>query len=563
MKLQKILYIGVAGMLSLSSCNDFLDQLPDSRIDPSTPEQLQLILVNGYLNYDYATMCELSSDNFVDNYAPNSKGVTYETTTTVDPILDQYFAWEDANLSSQQDSPTAVWDGCYTAIAHANHVLQKVEEWRAEGKYTSGEELDRMNAAYGEAMLIRAYHHFLLTNLFCMQYGKQSSTDQGIPYSTEPEDKVQVAYERGTVQEDYDKIEADLLEGLKYVNDQYYSVLRYHFNTTAANAFAARFYLFKRDYEKVEQYATAALGSNPADKMRSDYWSTDFTSLTADATQYFASSSTSNFLLFPTNSLAFYAMCYYTNGTRYAINGRSAAATLYGWGPNWSTNFLPCLSSHLYINSKQELGLWPSWMYMFFEYADKVAGIGYPKRMRAEFTAEETLLTRAEARLFMGNKSGAIDDLNTFIMSHDTNVQYPLSELTSDLIEEFYNRDEATSQDRDPRPEILNDINVDDVCESSYHLTDDMLPYLWCVLHFRRIETVMTGYRWFDIKRLGIEITHQIGRTRTETLTIRDPRRAFQIPTESIEAGLTPTDRNVAPATSSSMTQANLPLVLK
>ena len=100
-----------------------------------------------------------------------------------------------------------------------------------------------MNAAYGEALLVRAYHHFILVNLFSKQYGKNSATDQGVPYSTEPEDKVQVAYERGTVAQVYDKIEADLIEGLKYVSDQYYSVLRYHFNTTAANAFAARFYL--------------------------------------------------------------------------------------------------------------------------------------------------------------------------------------------------------------------------------------------------------------------------------------------------------------------------------
>ena len=128
MKLQKLLYIGVAGLVSLTSCSDFLDHLPDNRIDPQNPKQLQLMLVDGYVNYDYATMCELSSDNMVDNHAPDANGVTYEATGSNDPILDQFFAWEDANMSSKQDSPTAVWQGCYHAIAVAKHAMKKVND---------------------------------------------------------------------------------------------------------------------------------------------------------------------------------------------------------------------------------------------------------------------------------------------------------------------------------------------------------------------------------------------------------------------------------------------------
>ena len=567
MKLQKLLYIGVAGLVSLTSCSDFLDHLPDNRIDPQNPKQLQLMLVDGYVNYDYATMCELSSDNMVDNHAPDASGVTYEATGSKDPILDQFFAWEDANMSSKQDSPTAVWQGCYHAIAVANHALKKVEEFKAAGKFTTGEDADRLNAAYGEALLVRAYHHFILVNLFSKQYGKNSATDQGIPYSTEPEDKVQVAYERGTVAQVYDKIEADLIEGLKYVSDQYYSVLRYHFNTTAANAFAARFYLFKRDYVKAEQYATAALGASPAEKMRKDYWSTSFTSLNSDATTFYSSSSSSNFLLIPTNSIAFISMCnnYYAAGARYACNRGAATSTLYGYGPCWDTNFLPTMAQHLYVNSKQEYGMWPSWMYMLFEYTDKVAGIGYPKRIRAEFTGEETLLTRAEARIFMGKIDEAVSDLNIWAQSHDTDASHPLTQLTSKVIKNWYNKENATSNGQDPRAYILQDLNIEQVCEpapgnTSYTLDDNKLPYLWCALHFRRIDQVFTGTRWFDIKRFGIEITHQIGRTRTEVLKLDDDRRAFQIPTEAIQAGLTPTPRAVKGTTESAMTKANLNL---
>ena len=62
--------------------------------------------------------------------------------------------------------------------------------------------------------------------------------------------------------------------------------------------------------------------------------------------------------------------------------------------------------------------------------------------------------------------------------------------------------------------------------------------------HFRRIVTVHNGMRFFDLKRYGIEYTHVIGKeSRTETMTMLDPRKALQIPNEVISAGLEPNDR--------------------
>lgn len=564
MKLNKFLYIGAAAMLSLSSCNDFLDKLPDNRIDPNNPTQLQLILAGGYLTYNYTTMCEMSSDNVVDNHALDANGINYPNLTARDPIDDQYFAWEDANMSSMQDSPTAVWQGCYSAIAAANHVLEKVEEFKAEGRTFGEEDQARLDAAYGEALVMRAYHHFLLVNLFGPQYrGEESVNDMGVPYVTEPEKTVHVEYERESVKAVYDKIEADLLEGMKYINDQYYSAPKYHFNKNAVNAFAARFYLYKRDYDKVEQYATAALGANPAQMLRSNYWQTNYTSLDADAQGYFSSSSGSNMMLMATNSVVFYTICFSqtSGGSRYAINRDGATSTLYGSGPTWSS-YIPAIGSRLYVNGQQTYGLWPSWQYMQFEYTDKVAGIGYPKAIRAEFTGEDALLMRAEARIFKNDIPGAVSDLNLWNMSHSTATQQ-MPELTDALIadpkEGFYVKENATTGARDPRPYILQDLHIDEVCPvAGYSVTEDKLPYLWCMLHFRRIETVLTGMRWFDIKRYGIEITHKIGTNRVETLTTFDPRRAFQIPIESITSGMEPTPRTTTDVDESQISQAVL-----
>lgn len=559
MKFKSLLYIGVAGVLSLSSCNDYLDKLPDNRIDPSTPEQLQLILVGGYTDSNYGAMCEMSSDNVVDNHAPDAKGINYPTTATYEPMDDQFFAWQDANMSSMQDSPTAVWQGCYKAIAAANHVLEKVAEFRAEGLFATGEDAQRLDAAEGEALLIRAYHHFILVNLFSMQYrGAESMNDQGIPYVTIPEKVVQVDYQRDPVGVVYQKIEEDLQNGLKKLNDQFYAVQKYHFNTSAANAFAARFYLFKREYDKAEEYANKVLGVDPSSLLRrNSYWLKNFTSLDADAATYYSSTADNNLLLLPTNSVIFRRICLSGVGTRYAYNREAATTTIYGSGPTWK-NYLPTMASHLYVNGKQDYGLWPSWSMEQFQYIDKVAGIGYVKTIRNEFTMEETLLVRAEARIYLNRLDEAAADLEIWSQSHATALE-AMPVLTPALIESYYDPNvEIEDTKSDPRPYILQNLNIDTWFPTEkYKVTPEKLPYLWCVLHFRKIETIFTGYRWFDIKRYGIEIEHKIGTT-VHKLPMNDLRRAFQVPTEALSAGMEPTLRTETKLPVGSFTKATL-----
>lgn len=546
MKFKNIKYIAVLGAaVALSSCNDFLDQVPDNRIDPQTPDQVLLVLTGGYSGADYTLMCEQSSDNVVDNHAPDANGTSYPTTVS-DPIDDQVFAWEDADKNSMQDTPTFLWTQNYHAIASANLMLEKIAEFRANGQFTTGDDAAKLNAAYGEALVMRAYYHFILVNLFAMQYDANNPNQQGIPYVEVPESKPVIDYQRNTVAEVYDKIERDLLEGLKYVNDQYYSdKVKWHFNKAAANAFAARFYLNKRDYAKVETYATAAIGDNPAAMLRSDYWNTSFTSLDADASMYYSSSANNNLLLIPTVSSTFNRICF--GGNRYALNRSALTSTIYSQGPTWSGNVHPAYSTHLYVNSQQDWGCWPSWKYRFVQWIDKVAGTGYGMAVRNEFTVEETLLMRAEARIFMNDLPGAVSDLRIWDESRQVDPENnSYTELTDEVIKAYYSKDAATTAQRDPRQYILQDLNIEQVCppaQPEYKYTDDKLPYLWCLLHFRRIETVLTGMRWFDIKRYGIEITHQIGSSRTETLTINDPRRAFQLPIEALSAGIEPTSR--------------------
>ena len=76
------------------------------------------------------------------------------------------------------------------------------------------------------------------------------------------------------------------------------------------------------------------------------------------------------------------------------------------------------------------------------------------------------------------------------------------------------------------------------------------------VLHFRRIETIHEGDRWFDIKRYGIKVYHHYRGARedeihTDSLTFSDPRRVIQLPQNVLDAGY-PTSRETGSAGGSS-----------
>ena len=82
-------------------------------------------------------------------------------------------------------------------------------------------------------------------------------------------------------------------------------------------------------------------------------------------------------------------------------------------------------------------------------------------------------------------------------------------------------------------------------------MTQEIEPYMQCVQHFRRIQMIHLGNRWFDIKRYGFSITHKMGINDVYTLDVLDPRYAIQIPNEVIGAGLTANERKTVKAESS------------
>ncbi|MCH5307183.1 MAG: RagB/SusD family nutrient uptake outer membrane protein [Prevotella sp.] len=559
MKLKDIKTLLLAGFVccginaALTSCESELDEVPDNRTEIDTPEKVQLLLVSGYPQAVPAVMCELFGDNYVDNNVvkPGQHRAAYKD------FHDEAYAWQNVNNYStgDDDTPYQVWEAYYQGIAVANHAIDAMR------KISPNPAADpELAHSWGEAHVLRAYLHFTLVNVFAEAYkdDAQSAADRGIPYVTEPEQKVNVNYGDGqflhSVKETYDLIEKDMLTGINLIDDSKYKVPAYHFNKNAANAFAARFYLYKRNYAKVIEYADAALGNNAASSLRK-WASINTNTINSMLNSYNDETAACNFLLQSAYSLQdrlLSAIRYVCNDGNSAEKVKSSKNAVYGSGPNWS-NRLPAYDGKIYRFGENDDGSWLFRVYEYFEYDDKIAGIGWVHMIYQPFTAEETLLCRAEAKLYLGDQTGAIADLDTWTKSKQVSADLTLSGITR-----WYSSSKTPEQIE--TDDYISDLHPADMSPEFKVLTGDDLSVLYCVLHFRRIETMFEGLRWFDIKRYGITVHHAYRGPRDANITHdylkwNDKRRVMQIPNNVINAGYPSTDRATQTNMSSPMTQ--------
>ena len=158
MKLKYIIhnFVGLAFLWMNTSCDSYLDKLPDNRANLDSEDNITDLLVSAYPTVSICMLGETSSDNIKDN------GVNYGT---LSQVVEENYRWESSTQKSI-DSPTHLWEGYYEAIAVANQALEAIEKSDNAGE---------LNAQRGEALLCRAYSHFMLVNVFSQAYNEQTS----------------------------------------------------------------------------------------------------------------------------------------------------------------------------------------------------------------------------------------------------------------------------------------------------------------------------------------------------------------------------------------------------
>ena len=555
MKIKNIIYKGslmLASVAILASCSDQLDTLPDNRTTLDTPKKIAGLLVTAYPDRTPTLFNEWMSDNTDYMGAQNSQG---------NRGGDQYFFWQE-QTEGGNDSPEQVWMLYYEGVYKANEALAAIDD-------QGGPKSDILRNSKGEALLLRAYNHFILANEFCRPYnGKTSTKDAGLYYATGIADFSAAAEQsnRGTVADVYAKIAADIEAGIPLLNDTY-EVPKYHFNKQAAYAFATRFYLYYEKWEKAKEYADKLLGSNPAASLR-DYRALQAMPLSKSeqavkiAEAYCSASADCNLLVQTSISSAGMALAPWLTSKRYTLTNYLSETELFQSNNIWGT------SSNLIwkpftVNSGESNFALLMKLPREFEIRNTTTGSGYLRTLNVDFTMDEALLNRAEAEIMLGQNDAACADMTIWMKNFfNTNVT-----LTPTSVQTFFKAVPYAYADAAKMvPSFKKHISPRFTIDAEGSVQESLLQ---CLLNFRRIETVHQGMRWMDIRRYNIEIPRRLiganGKPsqNLDWLEKDDPRQVVQIPQSIREAGVAgnPAKALVAGAKLVDLSQYKLPVL--
>jgi putative lipoprotein len=530
MKIKNIIYKGsmmLASVAILASCADQLDTLPDNRTTLDTPKKIAGLLVTAYPDRTPTLFNEWMSDNTDYMGAQNSQG---------NRGGDQYFFWQE-QTEGGNDSPEQVWMFYYEGVYKANEALAAIEE-------QGGPKSEILRNSKGEALLLRAYNHFVLANEFCRPYnGKTSTKDAGLYYATGIADFSAAAEQsvRGTVADVYAKIAEDIEAGIPLINDTY-EVPKYHFNKQAAYAFATRFYLYYEKWEKAKEYADKLLGSNPAASLR-NYAALQAMPLSKSeqavkiAEAYCSASADCNLLVQTSVSNAGMALAPWLTSKRYTLTNYLSETELFQsnniWGTSSNLIWKPFTVNQAESNFALLMKL-PREM----EIVNTTTGTGYLRTLNVNFTMDEALLNRAEAEIMLGQNDAACADMTIWMKNFfNTNVT-----LTPTSVQTYFKTVPYAYADADKMvPSFKKHISPRFTIDVEGSVQESLLQ---CMLNFRRIETVHQGLRWMDIRRYNIEIPRRLigvnGRPskNLDWLEKDDPRQVVQIPQSIRESGV-------------------------
>lgn len=483
-------------LIGVSSCDDFLSEVPDNRLQIDTPEKISELLADAYPDGSYISITESMTDNVSDN-----KG------SLVNINNEQSFNWELQDDQSGRDTQGYYWNAAYKAIATANEALAAIKKMG---------DTPNLDPQKGEALLARAYSHFMLVSIWSNRYNPATAaTDLGIPYVTEPETVLIANYKRNSVKEVFDLVESDIQEGLKYITNDYRTdFLKYHFNKEAAKAFAARFYTVKGDWKKVLEL-TEGLGNKPVGKIRDwlAYTAYDFPN---KPIEYAKHTQPTNLLIGSPSSICGRA----TRFNRFAFTRAKERDEILGSPTNiFNKNWLIDIS----IQGASGANVAVYKFNEYFKYTNLTAQIGLPYTGVVLFSNDEMFLNRIEAHVMTNQLDIATSELEYFLGSRTSG--YAASDLLTK--EKVYAKYPVIADEYTP----------------FYALTPEQTSFVKAITEARRREFLHEGQRWFDIKRFNLVIEHNTYNSqgqvsRKNVLVKDDKRRAVQIPLNASNNGI-------------------------
>ena len=470
------LYIGILSVLGLcSSCGDFFEASSQDEIIPTTVEDMRsvcyaeaypyLISIDGYLNLltDEIQCNGLQNENYSSLHENGTPVFTFN------PMM-----FDGSEVFTEDENS---WKTYYEQIMGCNVIIDQTPE-------VKGSEQDK-NALIGQALLLRGFYYLKLAMIYCQPYnapGVDPETAMGVPLMLTME-MTDDFPSRSSLVALYDRIEADLLEAARLLQENYEQENVYRVGHVTAYVLLSRLYLYKggeEDLDKAIEYAGMAIEEGP----RLTHLSSLLTDMgiAGEYSIFDSDASTEVVWCYGGNSFKssyYFSTAYYSEIAPWTVSNTLLAMYDVDNDLRYSVYFRS-ISGNGMLGSK----------------------IGYNSTYGGDHGVRmaEAYLNRAEASIRKGgneNLTQALQDLNDLRETRWASGTY-----------------------------------VDEPMMGS----DELLAF--CLEERQRELCLEEGFRWFDIKRLGLSVTHNYidteGNERECVLESNSPLYALPIPYDAI-----------------------------
>lgn len=241
--MRKLSYIlPAAAILFLASCEKFVDITPTGKKTVEDAQEYYDLVAQPLRSYWDAAYA-LLADNA---WCKESTILGFEF-TSFDGINMTFNEAADRTLLSDNN----LYANCYKYILRSNIVISLVDS-------SNGDD-DLKRLAKAEAKLMRAWDHFIVVNTYAKAYNPATAdTDGGIAIMDEY--NLEAVPVKSSVAQVYDFIIRDIEDALPWLEEEPSTI--YHPSKAFGYAFAARVYLYHRDWEKARKAAETALSLN-------------------------------------------------------------------------------------------------------------------------------------------------------------------------------------------------------------------------------------------------------------------------------------------------------------
>ncbi len=431
--------------------------------------------VNLLLANAYPMRADVFTEILTDNFHHYATTMQASNGATYIPIYNWEDEYSDAITTA---TPTHAYGHYYKKVYEANLAIEQLQAIAASS--------NQKDALLGEALILRAYNYFSLVNLFGMHYNESTNaTNLGVPLVLEVPKGNRELYNRATVGEVYSQIDGDLSEGLALMKKGISFVPKtpYRFSLSSVHAFMARINLYKGNWEEVVRYADLVVADRGVTVRR---MSEDVVRKSS-STEAFWAQEIMNPTIHPNLLLVNQTNLFLCRPFGYRLGGFYLAHNMFYTTPNSDYRSHQFSSGGTVIDS----------VALVVKYANQPNNPNAAQARYDCFTMEEVLLNRAEANLRKANPDvgRAMADIEAIRKERFSAANYRV---------------------------LATPANANEALE--------------LVLRERKLELIGQGFRWYDIKRMGIQVEHRMIRTDPKTANIllpNDKRTAIQIPIQA------------------------------